>query len=263
MLSAVIPSIPVIKFPRWPNIVLDLSDVQLGINIAVPDFQFKLTPMKLPDLPSLGLPNFGLGIGLPKFPLLPALPTLPDLPNLPSLPKLSLPNLPSPPKLPKLLGSLSSVIGIFKLISKMYCWYNSTFLISEDQVGSVIADRTERQGTMSFDFLNVQFPNMSIQALKEIRVSSHVNFNIRSDFITEFARAAVKPINSFTTDLSRGMPKKIGEDINLKSQSVNIKVQTRNEIYTNLLAEIQDAITSLETENTGSLEVGEFANFLE
>lgn len=62
MISAVIPSIPVIKFPRWPNIVLDLSDVQLGINIAVPDFQFNLTPIKLPNLPSLALPNFGVGV---------------------------------------------------------------------------------------------------------------------------------------------------------------------------------------------------------
>lgn len=54
----IIPSIPVIKFPRWPNIILDLSDIQLGINISVPEFQFNLAPIKLPDLPDLSLPNF-------------------------------------------------------------------------------------------------------------------------------------------------------------------------------------------------------------
>jgi hypothetical protein len=29
IISALIPSIPVIQFPRWPDIVLDLSDVRL------------------------------------------------------------------------------------------------------------------------------------------------------------------------------------------------------------------------------------------
>lgn len=134
LISAVIPSIPVIKFPRWPNIVLDLSDVQLGLHISVPEFQFKLTPIQLPNLPSLSLPNFSAGLSLPSLPVLPPIPTLPDLPSLPSFPKLSLPNLPPPPKLPKIMSSLSGVIKIFKLISKMYCWYNSTHLISEDQV---------------------------------------------------------------------------------------------------------------------------------
>lgn len=145
----------------------------------------------------------------------------------------------------------------------MYCWYNSTYLISEDQVGSVIADRTERQGTMSFDFLDVQFPNASIQSLKEIRVSSHVNFNIRSDFITEFARAAVKPINSFTTDLSRGAPKKVGEDVNIQGQKVNVKLQTKSEETPSPLIALQTLISEFETENSGSLEVGDFAPFLE
>ncbi len=46
-------------------------------------------------------------------------------------------------------------------------------------------------------------------------MATHVNFNIRSDFITEFAKQAVKPVNEFTTDLGRGIPKKIGEDVNV------------------------------------------------
>lgn len=127
----IIPSIPVIQFPRWPNIVLDLSDIQLGINISVPDFQFNLTPIKLPDLPSLSLPDFSLGITLPSFPVLPPIPPLPDLPDLPSLPKLALPNLPPPPKIPKLFGEITGVLKIFGLISKMYCYYQNTYLVPE------------------------------------------------------------------------------------------------------------------------------------
>ncbi len=103
ILSALLPTPPVMKFPRWPDIVLDLSDIRLGINISVPDFKFNVKPIRLPNLPSLNLPNSpNFGISLPALPLLPQIPTLPDLPDLPSLPKLALPNLPPPPKIPKI-----------------------------------------------------------------------------------------------------------------------------------------------------------------
>lgn len=51
--------------------------------------------------------------------------------------------------------------------------------------------------------------------IKEIRVSSHVNFELQSDFIAEFARTAVKPINEFGTDLNLALPDTIGEDLRI------------------------------------------------
>ncbi len=57
LLSGLIPMPPIIKFPRWPNIVLDLSDIRLGFNINVPDFKFNVKPLRLPSLPSLNLPD--------------------------------------------------------------------------------------------------------------------------------------------------------------------------------------------------------------
>lgn len=260
IISMIIPTIPVIKFPRWPNIVLDLSDVQLGINISVPEFKFNLSPIKLPDLPNLSLPDFWLGISLPRLPILPAIPDLPDLPDLPSLPKLALPNLPPPPKIPKLFGAISGALKIMKLISMMYCWYQNTNLVPEWQIGDVIANRTERQWTFSLDFLDIQFPNFSIATLKEIRVSTHVNFQIRSDFITEFARAAVKPINNFTTDLSRGVPKKLMDDINIEGKNININLQT-NMGQSGSVAKIQDMIQSFQQENKEEVSVDNFVTF--
>ncbi len=146
ILSAVIPSPPIIKFPRWPDIVLDLSDIRLGINVSVPDFRFNVKPLRLPDLPRLSLPNSPtLALNLPSLPILPALPKLPDLPDLPSLPRIVLPNLPPPPKIPKLFGSIAAALKIFKLLSTVYCFLNNTFLVPEGEVGDVIAKRTERQ----------------------------------------------------------------------------------------------------------------------
>ena len=210
LLSAIIPSFPIIRFPRWPNIVLNLSDIRLAMTIRLPDFQFNLSPIRLPNIPNIGLPRSPtLGVGLPSFPIIPPLPNLPDLPDLPSIPKIALPNLPPPPKLPKIFGAVTSAISIFKLISKLYCYYQKTTLVPEWNVGDVIAQRTERKGTIPMDFLSLQFPQLSMPTLKAIKVASHVNFNMRSDFITEYAKSAVKPVNSFTTDLGRILPKKI------------------------------------------------------
>lgn len=86
---------------------------------------------------------------------------------------------------------------MLKLFAKIYCFYQKTPLIPEAELGTVLAQRTDRQGTLSFDFLKIKFPQFSVSSLKEIRASTHVNFNLRSDFISTFARGAVKPLNSF------------------------------------------------------------------
>ena len=104
------------------------------------------------------------------MPILPALPPLPDLPDLPSLPRIKLPDLPPPPKLPKLGGGIQMFLKIMKLISMMYCYYQKTTLIPEWQVGDVIAQRTERQGTSLFDFIKIQLPEFSLPGIKEIRI---------------------------------------------------------------------------------------------
>ena len=250
LLSAVIPSFPILQFPRWPDIILDLSDIRLGILIRVPDFRFNITPIRLPDLPSLGLPGLpSLSLNLPGLPRIPSPPNLPDLPDLPSLPRISLPNLPPPPKLPKLFGAVSVAINIFKLLVKIQCYMEKTVLIPEDYVGATIAQRTDRQGTLPFDFLNLQFPQIAIPGIKEIRVSTHVNFELKSDFIVEFARNAVKPINRLNTDFAK-IPTKIAPDLNISSPPnipirINGMVDPTRESKTAYIEEIEKDIESL------------------
>lgn len=83
--------------------MLDLSDIRLGIAIKVPNFDFNINPIRLPDLPMFSLPNMpSVSLDLPGINILPSIPPLPDLPDLPSLPKIALPSLPPPPKLPKI-----------------------------------------------------------------------------------------------------------------------------------------------------------------
>lgn len=258
LISAIIPQIPVISFPKWPDIVLDLSDVRLGIDISVPDFNFRISPMRLPSLPNISLPNSpSASLNLPTLPVLPALPNLPDLPQLPSLPTVKLPDLPPPPKLPKIGGSLKASLDILKLAAQIYCYYQHTMLVPEWQVGDIIAQRTERQGTLSMDFIDVQFPQFSMPEIKEIRVSTHLNYILRSDFITEFAKNAVKPINSFSTDLQNSIPatipgldnaaNQIQNSINNASNAVRDGVQNIQNSTQGTLNQVQDASNAVDS----------------
>lgn len=106
LISVVIPEIPVIQFPRWPDVVIDLHNIRAGIVINIPDIELRPRPIVLPPLPNLNLPSVPrAGIILPSLPLLEDY-SLPELPELPSLPVVDLPDLPPPPKLPKMFAQL-------------------------------------------------------------------------------------------------------------------------------------------------------------
>ena len=40
LISAVIPDIPVIQFPKWPDIIIDLHNIRAGLTITLPEFSF-------------------------------------------------------------------------------------------------------------------------------------------------------------------------------------------------------------------------------
>ncbi len=264
LLSALIPSLPVIRFPKWPDIVLDLSDIRFGINVSMPNFIPRISPIRLPALPSFSIGSISASVSLPGLPILPALPPIPDLPDLPSLPKIKLPDLPPPPKIPKIAGSITAFLSVMKLVSKMYCYYQKTTLIPEWQVGDVIAQRTERQGTSPFDFINLNLPQFSLPSITEIRVRSHVNYEVRSEFITEFARSAVKPINEFQTDFQNGIPSKVGTDVGVPSVGVDIKPgasldQKETETLPNRVTRI---MKDIQTEKDVFFEIDDFITYL-
>jgi len=51
IISMIIPPIPVIQMPRWPDIELDFSDIDLSLDIAYPVFNLSFYPVSLPDAP--------------------------------------------------------------------------------------------------------------------------------------------------------------------------------------------------------------------
>lgn len=106
LISVAIPSAPIIEFPKWPDIILDLHNVRAGLTVYMPDFEINKRPIVLPTLPKLQLPDVpDASFSLPALPTLPTF-ELPELPELPSLPTVELPDLPPPPKIPKLFGAV-------------------------------------------------------------------------------------------------------------------------------------------------------------
>jgi hypothetical protein len=70
------PSIPVIQFPKWPDIILDLHNIRIGMKIIMPDFKFTKRPILLPNIPELHLPDvpdLSISINIPSLPILPQL----------------------------------------------------------------------------------------------------------------------------------------------------------------------------------------------
>lgn len=203
LISAVIPKIPIIRFPKWPDIILDLHNVRLGLHILLPEFNYSVRPIILPKLPKLLLPNTPfLGFKFPSIPVLPALPPLPDLPNLPSLPSIDLPDLPPPPTIPKLFALIQATLNILKIVKKIICIMRSNPFVPEWRAGDQIAQITERQGKLNLDFLNIEFPQFSMSFIDAINVMSLVNLEFQADFILEMAKSTMQPFNSFTSDLS-------------------------------------------------------------
>lgn len=212
VIDAVIPDIPVIKMPRWPDIELDFSDIDLGIDIAYPVFNFSFYPLDLPDMPS---PSFS-GLNLPAIPQLPPLPDLHLDFELPMIQLPKLPNLPPAPLIPELSQAITVVLKIFKIVTLIQCLYRKVPLSPEWYVGTKIAHKTDRQGYLSIDFLNVNMPSVMVKWVDAIRVSTHVSLKYDVNFIIEMIESALEPLEDFPRNLSEytgDLPSSV--DINL------------------------------------------------
>jgi hypothetical protein len=205
LINMIIPKIPIIQFPKWPDIILDLHNIRAGMVIYMPDFKFTLRPIILPNLPYLILPDIpSIRIQLPALPILPTI-KLPELPDLPSLPKVILPDLPPPPKLPKMFASLTAIADIMKLITKAMCILKGSPFVPEWRAGDQIAFMTERQGYLNIDFLDLALPQFSYPFVDAIKVTTYVNLEFDNDFVIEMVRNILRPLNSFSNNFANSL----------------------------------------------------------
>ena len=137
-LSFLCPKLPIFPIPAFkiPNIYMDLSHIELGMNIILPKINFVPIKIPLPQLPNFPEPpsvevnrdilygldiNFLKGLSLPTIPVIPEPPTLPEPPSfIPSI-KIDLPVLPPAPKIPKILPEINAVLKVADFIGKIFC----------------------------------------------------------------------------------------------------------------------------------------------
>jgi len=201
LVSAVIPSPPIIEFPKWPDIIVDLHQIRAGINVYLPDFKLNKRPIVLPTLPTLSLPRVPtVAVDIPALPTLPRF-EIPELPELPSLPTVELPDLPPPPKIPKLFGAVEWVLNIAKLVTKVMCILKNSPFVPEWRAWDQIAFLTERNGYLPTDFINIQPPTFSYSMISAIKVTTYVNFEFEMEFILEAVRAVTAPLDDATNNI--------------------------------------------------------------
>ena len=210
LIDAIIPKLPIIRFPKWPDIVLDLHNIRAGLSVKVPDFNLTQRPMVLPSLPELTLPefdasydgSFDLDFEFPKMPML-TWPDIPELPNLiQGLPTVELPDLPPPPKLPEIFSSLKWILKVLKLVVKAMCILKSSPFVPEWRAWDQIALLTERSWYLPTDFLDVSLPEYSLPFVDSIKVTTWVNFQVDTDFMVEMAKQIVEPINTASSNVA-------------------------------------------------------------
>ncbi len=196
-----IPQLPIIQFPKWPDIILDLHNVRAGMTVYLPDFQVNLRPIVLPTLPTLSLPDIpNASLSLPELPILPTF-ELPELPELPTLPSVELPDLPPPPQIPKLFGAVEGILNILKLVTRVMCIVKQSPFVPEWRVGDQIAFITERNGNIPTDFIDLTFPQFSYPVVDAIKVTTFVNFEFETEFILEAVRQITAPLDTFSSDI--------------------------------------------------------------
>ncbi len=218
LVSMMVPEVPIIEFPKWPDIVIDLHNIKAWLTIYLPDFDPNFRPIVLPLLPDI---DVNADVKLPVIPELPRF-ELPTLPDIPVLPEIDLPDLPPPPTIPKLYGSVEIVLKIVKLILKIKCLKNNFPFFPEHKAGDQIAFLTERQWYLPIDFIDVSYPNFSYSFVDVIKLTTYVNLEFETDFITEMVENVVQPLNVFTNDVVNMF------DYSVKDIDVQVDIDTTN-----------------------------------
>lgn len=271
LISMIIPKIPVIEFPKWPNIILDLHNIRVWFVLALPEFNFNSRPIVLPELPKLHLPDIPtVNIKIPSLPILPSI-EIPELPDLPNIPTVELPNLPPPPKLPKLLSAIELVFKLAKLITKVQCILQKTPFAPEWNAWVKIAYLTDRQAFSSFDFIDIKFPQFSFPFVDSIDVTTYLNFEIDSQFIVEFAKNWVKSLNNFTNnvvnlfnnrvpslDFSNTVPKNINIELDKDWVNISPNIDSLKNIPKKIENKAKEISPQTYNENSGTNSLRDF-----
>ncbi len=207
LLGLILPDLPVIKFPKWPDLVIDLSDVELEMRFDLPIPHLIAEPIKLPSPPFLRLPDipdFSLLFTLPTLPVIMAPPDLPDLPPLPSIPTIPLPTLPPPPKLPDVGKAFNIIIPLIEQILNIWCKVKKAITpIPEGFLQDEINIITARPAYLiPLDLLKIKLPDIALFNTpgNQIDVKTQVHLGLRVTAMADGLQKVVEGFNKHAQD---------------------------------------------------------------
>lgn len=246
-LSFLCPKLPILPIPPFkiPSISLDLSHLDLGLNILLPKFNFspiKISLPKLPDLPEppqyqVNLDVNGLTLDLLELPAIPLLPSPPDLPELPSfIPnvEIDLPTLPPAPKIPNLSPKIESILKVAKFIWKIFCivkWW--IWLVWEKWVKAKIEQLTQRTRNVPiFDYfdLTTKYRDPPLKWFDR-KLDAYLELRYNFDGVYNFINSAASFVNGFSNNLENKAAESIdsAEDWS-KNEVEEIKTNIKDDI---------------------------------
>ncbi len=261
----VIPDLPTIPLPKWPDIVFDISQVQTGVNIIWPDLVFKPETIKLPNLPTINLSSIlvpdwlTLSVNLSGFKIPEWLDSFPDfvlpkIPDLPALPIIQLPDLPRPPKIFALPDAVVSIAKDLRIFFKILCLLKTGLLsVPEWGLATEIETLTQPSVKAVLPFikdLGVQMPEIEYDSLKQIKVILKSSFKIETDFVYVIVKKGVESLNTAVENVVKKINQYTGfplqEVINseIEKAKEKLKEETMRE-----LDEV-DTDTEIETKET-------------
>lgn len=198
--------LPLIEIPAFklPNLILDISDVNIQFDAILPTFNLQPDRIDLPDLPNIpSPPSVVVNIQLPKIPEIPLLPEPPELPDLPSfIPnvELEMPVLPPAPQLPKIPDKIEWSLKLLETIGSIYCWIKNGFwLVAEQAVKAKIEQMTQRTYAVPWmddllNFFNVKSKPVTLRGFDyEVSTSLDVKFDFNG--IYNYAETLTDKIN--------------------------------------------------------------------
>lgn len=215
-----IPSPPIVDLPKWPDIVIDISQIKAGVTLYFPELKVVPEPIALPELPKLYIPqnlpadqlrNFlqDMNLNFPEVPILPAPPKLPELPRLPGLPLPKLPDIPPPPSFPELPQALSvTVKGLEKLI-KIICLVKNGFIpVSESKLKTRVEELTARGSDLLLAIdkgITIPSLDIKIDLFDRVEIITKVNLNLDVTPIKDAIEEVADKANILTDKLIEGI----------------------------------------------------------
>lgn len=214
LLGLILPDIPIISFPKIPDVVLDLSNLKVLLDIELPILELKPKSLPLPPLPYIRLPDIpsiNLLLTLPPLPVLPKLPNLPDLPALPPIPVVQLPTLPAPPKLPDIGKAFQLIVPIVEKILQIWCIMKKSLApVPEMMLNDQITLLTNRPAYLiPLDILKIQLPNIALFDLgfNELRIETIIYLGLKIQVVSKTLEDWAKTWNGWMAEVPKNMNK--------------------------------------------------------